>query len=339
MSLYKYVTVDRIDVLQKGQIRFTQPSAFDDPFECKPFILSTTGGLDPSELSEISKPMLPDKRKEIKEKLAAMKSEELARTLRIRIPAEDAQKINQEFQKVADELLDTLSHDNSLRQALESDEALAFHRKTLLTGLSAQIGILSLTERPDNILMWSHYAGHHTGFVIEFDEEHPFFKSHYGTTNGKTPVVLQKVEYSIGRPERPSINLKDLVEGSSWYLVKSEEWKYEDEWRMIRPLAHADVCLQLENKEHVPIRKKEYEENWRNIRFAADAMRPEDGRFIYLFSIPSECIKSITIGCRMSKKNRRKILRLLSRDYSHVKAYAANTDEKLFRLNIAPVES
>src|SRR5712691_10080500 len=170
MSLYKYVTADRIDILRNGLIRFTQPSAFNDPFECKPFIQST-GGLDPSELSQLSKPLPPDKRKEIKEKLAAMKTEELARTLGIRIPAEDAQKINQVFQKVADELLDTLSHDNSLRQGLESDEALAFHRKTLLPGLSAQIGILSLAERPDNIPMWSHYAGNHTGFVIEFDEE------------------------------------------------------------------------------------------------------------------------------------------------------------------------
>src|SRR5712692_1074213 len=296
MSLYKYVTADRIDILRNGLIRFTQPTAFADPFECKPFIESITAGLDPSELSQLCKPTPPDKRKEIKERLAAMKSEELARTLGIRIPPEDAQKINQVLQKVTDGLLDTLSSRHSLRQGLESDDAVAFHRKTLPISLSAQIGILSLTERPDNILMWSHYADHHMGFVIEFDEEHPFFKSTSGATNSKTPVVLQKVQYSMGRPERPCINLKDFVEGSSWYLVKSEEWEYEQEWRMIRPLEHADVCLQLENKKPVRIKKRKHEEIWRLIRFVAEVMRPEDGRYIYLFSIHPEYDRLDTIG-------------------------------------------
>jgi hypothetical protein len=32
-SLYKYVTADRIDILQNGHIRFTQPSVLNDPFE------------------------------------------------------------------------------------------------------------------------------------------------------------------------------------------------------------------------------------------------------------------------------------------------------------------
>ncbi len=35
-------------------------------------------------------------------------------------------------------------------------------------------GVLSLTETQDNLLMWSHYSGQHTGMVIEFDESHSF---------------------------------------------------------------------------------------------------------------------------------------------------------------------
>ncbi|MBK4366869.1 DUF2971 domain-containing protein, partial [Enterobacter hormaechei] len=34
--------------------------------------------------------------------------------------------------------------------------------------------ILSLTETPTNILMWGHYAQAHSGFIIEFDINHPF---------------------------------------------------------------------------------------------------------------------------------------------------------------------
>ena len=38
MILYKYVTADRIDVLEGGQIRFTQPDSFNDPFETLPHV-------------------------------------------------------------------------------------------------------------------------------------------------------------------------------------------------------------------------------------------------------------------------------------------------------------
>lgn len=36
MGLFKFLPPDRIDVLRDGKIRFTQPGAFDDPFEFKP---------------------------------------------------------------------------------------------------------------------------------------------------------------------------------------------------------------------------------------------------------------------------------------------------------------
>jgi|GEM_PF-6739760 len=37
MELYKYVNSDRIDILLKGKIRFSQPSVWNDPFESKPY--------------------------------------------------------------------------------------------------------------------------------------------------------------------------------------------------------------------------------------------------------------------------------------------------------------
>jgi len=37
MKLYKYVSPERIDILLKGQIRFSQPSAWNDPFEVQPY--------------------------------------------------------------------------------------------------------------------------------------------------------------------------------------------------------------------------------------------------------------------------------------------------------------
>src|SRR2546421_10408183 len=36
MIVYKYLSSDRIDVLQNGVIRFTQPAALNDPYESRP---------------------------------------------------------------------------------------------------------------------------------------------------------------------------------------------------------------------------------------------------------------------------------------------------------------
>ena len=44
MILYKYVMPDRIDILQKGRIRFTQADALNDPFEINPCILEFMDG-------------------------------------------------------------------------------------------------------------------------------------------------------------------------------------------------------------------------------------------------------------------------------------------------------
>ena len=35
--------------------------------------------------------------------------------------------------------------------------------------LLQETGVLCLSEVPDNMLMWSHYADHHRGFCVEYD--------------------------------------------------------------------------------------------------------------------------------------------------------------------------
>src|SRR5580700_5138988 len=41
-SLYKYVTIAGLRRILEGSIRFTQPSAFNDPFELLPEIITST---------------------------------------------------------------------------------------------------------------------------------------------------------------------------------------------------------------------------------------------------------------------------------------------------------
>src|SRR5260221_12186075 len=43
--------------------------------------------------------------------------------------------------------------------------------------LRNRLGIACLTERPDDHLMWVHYAKNHTGFVLGFNPREPFFQT------------------------------------------------------------------------------------------------------------------------------------------------------------------
>jgi hypothetical protein len=91
--------------------------------------------------------------------------------------------------------------------------------KTARTLLRNRLGILSLTERRDNHLMWVHYARNHTGFVLGFDARASFFQ--------EDDHVLRKVIYEPG----PRVHSEADV---NVCFYKSNEWEYEQEWRCVR---------------------------------------------------------------------------------------------------------
>jgi DUF2971 family protein len=98
--------------------------------------------------------------------------------------------------------------------------------------IQADLGLLSLTEKNDEILMWSHYAEGHTGFCLEFDS--CIFD----------PELLKQVTYSndvykvhcrVDQKEQGIIVPVDTDE----YLIgicntKKTDWQYEKEWRDVR---------------------------------------------------------------------------------------------------------
>lgn len=85
--------------------------------------------------------------------------------------------------------------------------------------LRNEMGVLCLTERPDNHMMWVNYARNHTGFVIGFASDSPFFES-----GGRQ---LRRVLYQKSPPI-----LDEANENGCFY--KAPEWMYEEEWRCIR---------------------------------------------------------------------------------------------------------
>ncbi len=120
MILYKYLTPERIDVLKNRKIRYTQPAAFNDPFE------------------------------------------------------------------------------SALGQREMVDRSIVMRYQDFMH--ARIVGILSLTKKRENLVMWAHYALSHQGFVIAFDSQNAFFSSPARPVDDSLapPKVLKKYRHRRG---------------------------------------------------------------------------------------------------------------------------------------------
>ena len=93
----------------------------------------------------------------------------------------------------------------------------------ILKSFQPDFRVACFTENSESLLMWSHYANCHEGFCIE-----------YGFKDSNERKKLLPVLYSESRHKIP---LQRLLENRvAQYLSitsKSDEWKYEKEWRII----------------------------------------------------------------------------------------------------------
>jgi hypothetical protein len=83
-------------------------------------------------------------------------------------------------------------------------------------------GVLSLSERCDDILMWSHYGAGHTGVCVEFRAENDI--AFIG--------AAQRVVYADTYTELPLLR-DGHCQAERVVLTKSSHWKYEREWRVV----------------------------------------------------------------------------------------------------------
>lgn len=300
MVKYKYVSPGRINDLLDGKIRFTQPGAFNDPFEIPAYKLiraktlagsvteagmeimraaaaignltgvsaamTTVGGgqlgLLPSSLSETSLPLGTSVAVAQRQRPRPPMAWELCAPRRL--PA---------------------------NVATDSEAAIKLIDETY--------GILSLTAVKDNLLMWAHYSAAHTGAVICIDIE--------DTNFAKCGNVFQEdVEYrdDDALPELPQ-NLQD-VRVKEHFFIKSKEWKYEKEYRIVR---------YLNNGKKEPRRSGELYD-------------------LYLFDLPPSCIHGLIFGVRCEEGTKEKITTKVSESpqLEHIKLEQARLCLSHFKL-------
>jgi len=224
MSLNKYLTIDTLKKVIAGSIRFTQPGAFNDPFELLPELYV------PKSFSN----------EELKISFDVMSQR--------RLPS--VGELNSDF--ISNECNDITS-------------------RKIRDSLNESIGILCLSTNKDSLLMWSHYADEYSGAVIEFDDNHEFFKGKIDV-DYRTHRPIKDISSYIS--DEKAIPIAELC-------VKSKEWEYESEVRIARSLFD---CKKVNNEGKFPL---------------------------YVMDIPQDCIKSIILGERTSIVHQKEIWELI----------------------------
>ena len=281
MKLYKYLSPNRIDVLTDCRIRYTQPGAFNDPFEAKPHITTI---VEPDKAERRVDEIFLEETQKMYDKLSA--------EAKSRVP----------YDLVKDLAI-------RRRESLRGDfgrmvkDATPLLRRIIDEKFNELIGILTLSEKPDNILMWSHYAASHEGFVLGFDSTNEYFNQRMSSNDEFR--YLRKVEYRLQRPNAPLTTL----DGVDVFLVKSKDWEYEQEWRIMRPLTDAVSTIPAQP---FPIR---------------------------LFSYPSSALVEVVIGARMREVDRAAVFKAIhAKHFAHVKVFQVLPDDKEFKIVLKNVE-
>ena len=282
MILYKYIPADRIDILENFQIRFTQPNAMNDPFEARPFFHSFA----------------------TREGFAKAFADGIRQEPRIWEVFRNAGRTDLDIHG----FVERIERDPDYAEQFYEDTSITIRlpeeRKKVYRWCNI-VGILSLSETPDNLLMWAHYAVGHTGFVLEFDGCHDFFKTDNPLLGFTKPKC---VHYTS---ERPRTTIEEVSE-SELFLTKGSHWEYEREWRYLKYLNDA------------------------NERFT-DANNLD----VNLFRLPPKCIVGVILGCYRDPELENRILALRRNcpELHHLRVQHARASNTRYRLKIEEIET
>lgn len=281
MRLFKYFGPERVSILDDRLIRFSQPAVFNDPFEFLPNIESINTE------EEYQEALIDAANKDYSELYESLQVQE---------------KTGMSTQQFHSYMNSVMLNFGSLGRKLMAD-LVPHTQKTLYEVWNKNIGVLCLSEKNDDLLMWAHYADSHKGFVVEFDSESKFFKRKLGPKDSLRS--LRQVKYTR---KRPAIVLSNTQE-EDFFLTKSDHWAYEAEWRMMLPLSDATKCVVKEDGE------------------------------ICLFEFPKDSVRSIVFGAKMSEDMSRDAMAKVSciEGYEHVNFFQAKIHPTHYELKIEDI--
>ncbi len=141
---------------------------------------------------------------------------------------------------IEDELLEQIFGGEKI-DPKHSDEV----KQTIIKGVEGlkerrfrNVGIFSMSENDDNILMWSHYAGQHKGFCVEFVRN----SDNYLGNIEMTKPIDYPINYTKVKFFNPTGDVnKDIFQ--SVFYTKARDWVYEGEWRCVYREGDREVSM------------------------------------------------------------------------------------------------
>ncbi len=205
-SLYKYRTFNSysLDCLTENTVWLAKPESFNDPFDCNV---------------------------EVNEKFSIKRYKRYLKEVGkgIGVPRKLIRR------KMEDDIASVNTLTDDAYQELQE-------RIRVSDEISRNMGVFCLTEKPDDILMWSHYADNHRGFCIEYKRSEANYLGAVATDIFKYDSSFQ-IEAIITKPiiyseDYPNVRVLDLLTLKTWdplysmILTKAKQWEYEKKWRM-----------------------------------------------------------------------------------------------------------
>lgn len=203
-KVYKYrpFGVNTLRAITEAEVFYAKPSTFNDPLDC-----------DPTIDVDIDRPHL--------ERL-------LYRMIIKRTNEDEARREIGRLRYYSSEYGDYRT-DPKVESYLMRTLASAIKRELDLE--LGDEGVLSLSATWKSGLMWSHYADEHRGICIEYDtrdQGHPRLKA----VDYKGPRAIRTSDLYRWKV-RDDAGAKEQV-FQTYFYTKSNEWKYEKEWRDVR---------------------------------------------------------------------------------------------------------
>jgi hypothetical protein len=155
--------------------------------------------------------------------------------------------------------------------------------------------------------MWSHYARHHTGFVVGFHAAHEFF----GPT--VSPVIYSS--------DRPKVNPFEARHEGALAYTKSEHWKYEQEYRKFKCFVEP---VRLSNG------------NWL-APYQKSSSKRETNNSVVLFPFPADSIAKVILGWKSTPELHSTVVASLeTHNLGHIPVLFARPSPTLYEMELAP---
>lgn len=278
-------------VLESCSLRWREPKQFNDPFDHQMSFAF------PYTQEQFSSAIAEEVERLVYSNEAPVFIEETVLSMIIRMLRERRSVIPKE------EVIHTL------RQGVE-ESAQGFQQyqdniNSLITNDLNRSRVLCVSEKNDNVVMWSHYADSHSGVCIRLQCIEQI---------DNTLLLAKPVNYTDSFPLFPSLqehvkHLTGVVPIDFAELlyrvpyIKHEHWRYEREWRV-----------------HVPHEEPENEHGFND------------------WGENPRVFGAIYLGCRIDPKEAADLMRIVDVRYRHLEIYSAKPSAKKFKIEFERIK-